>query len=517
MVTRRFTQRYILALALVASLTIVGQVLVQRQLRNQTADSYLVNYAGKQRYQSQQIVKDALLMTRSDGLEASRNIAANLQQVLSRWERYHYELKTGQLTDLHAVVHNSKAIQALFAQLDPDFKAISQAARQLLLSRVNSAGVTDNQQQLRIILNHDISFLERMDGIVRQYEEESEAKVDRLHGIEQALMAITLFVLLLEALLIFQPAVQTLRDTVRQLTLSEYQTRLINEDLQQSHQSLKLAQTQLMREANLRYQQRLDEQRIRLSSVVQGQEDERKRLSRELHDGIGQMLTGLKLLAENIRSSGNLSEKDQTTFVSLKTLLIRTIQETRNVSNNLMPPVLGDFGLVSALRQLTEQQDKQSGTSVTLRTSLTNERFGQPVEIGLYRIVQEAVNNAIKHAGASEIDVCLEQRHDRLYLRIADDGCGIGTGPKRSTAQGLHNMRERARLLDGTFRLTTRPDRCAIGLYQSGKVRSRLIRLGTTQATTLRPGTRVLVCIPILEPSVYNVATLAPQPSAILH
>ena len=78
-------------------------------------------------------------------------------------------------------------------------------------------------------------------------------------------------------------------------------------------------------------------------------------------------------------------------------------------------------------------------------------------------------------------------------------------------------MRERARLLDGTFRLTTRPDRCATGLHQSGKVRSRLIRLGTAQATTLRPGTRVLVCVPILEPSVYNVATLAPQAKTFAH
>lgn len=513
MVTRRFTQRYILALALVASLTIVGQVLVQRQLRDQTADSYLVNFAGKQRYQSQQIVKDALLMTRSDGLADGQNTAANLQRVLSRWERYHKELKTGQLTDLHLVVQNSKAIQTLFAQLDPDFNAISQAAHQLLLTQASNS----QRRQLRIILNHDISFLDRMDTIVRQYEREAEAKIDRLHSMEQTLMVITLFVLLLEALLIFQPAVRTLRETVRQLTLSEYQTRLINEDLQRSYQSINQVQTQLMREANLRYQQQLHEQRIRLSSVVQGQEDERKRLSRELHDGIGQMLTGLKLLAENIRSAGNLSEKDQLTFTSLKSLLIRTIQETRNVSNNLMPPVLGDFGLVSALRQLTEQQSKQSGTLVTFRTSLSNERFGQPVEIGLYRIVQEAVNNAIKHAGAAEIDIYLEQRHDRLFLRIADDGCGIGSEPRRSTAQGLHNMRERARLLDGTFRLTTRPDRCATGLHQSGKVRSRLIRLGTAQATTLRPGTRVLVCVPILEPSVYNVATLAPQAKTFAH
>lgn len=504
MITRRFTQRYIFALALVAGLTIIGQVLVQRQLNAQTGDSYLVNYAGQQRYQSQQIIKDALLLVYPAGLVSTQAVRGDLRKVLARWEHYHTELKTGRLTDLAITVQNSSPIQALFGRLEPDFQAISQAVRQLLRPD-QSAG--EQRQSLQRILSHDMVFLNRMDAIVRQYEREAEAKVERLHGIEQVLMVITLFVLLLEALLIFQPAVRMLRETVRQLTNSEYQTRLINEDLQKSHQSLEQAQTQLMGEANLRYQQRLNEQRIRLSSVVQGQEEERKRLSRELHDGIGQMLTALKLLSENIRSAGQLTEKDQGTFANLKALLVRTIQETRNVSNNLMPPVLSDFGLVSALRQLTDQQDKQSGTSVTLRTSLTNERFGQPVEIGLYRIVQEAVNNAIKHAGATDIEVCLEQRLDRLFLRIADDGCGISAGPKRNTAQGLHNMRERARLLDGTFRLTTRSDRWSTGGYQPGKTRSRLLRLGVVQVSAVRPGTRVLVSIPIVEQSVYNVAT----------
>lgn len=506
MITRRFTRRYILALALVAGLTIAGQVLVQRQLQNQTGDSYLINHAGQQRYQSQQIAKDALLLTYPGRELSDRTVPNDLRRVLSRWERYHVELKTGRLTDLATAIPNSAAVGALFGQLEPDFRAISQATRQLLRETVRPVPSAEAQHRnVQKILSHNMLFLTTMDAIVRQYEREAEAKVQRLREIEQVLMGITLAVLLLEALLIFHPAVQMLRETVRQLTNSEYQTRLINEDLQRSHQSLKQAQTQLMREANLRYQQRLNEQRIRMSSVVEGQEEERKRLSRELHDGIGQMLTGLKLLSENIRSADQLSEKDQGTFASLKGLLVRTIQETRNVSNNLMPPVLGDFGLVSALRQLVEQQDNQSGTAVSLRTSLTSERFGQPVEIGLYRIVQEAVNNAIKHAGATAIHVSLEQRENRLFLRIADDGCGIVTGPRRSTAQGLHNMRERARLLGGTFRLTTRLPRRSGNGHRFSKLPVKSARVAHIGA--VRPGTRVLVSIPIVEQTMYNVAT----------
>ncbi len=250
MITRRFTRRYILALALVAGLTIVGQVLVQRQLQNQTGDSYLVNYAGQQRYQSQQIAKDALLLTYPGRMLPKRTVQNDLRRVLSRWERYHVELKTGRLTDLATTIPNSAPIRALFDQLEPDFRAISQATHELLGETARSVPSLEAEyRNVQKILSHNMLFLTTMDAIVRQYEREAEAKVQRLHEIEQMLMVITLFVLLLEALFIFHPAVQMLRETVRQLTNSEYQTRLINEDLQQSHLSLKQAQTQLMREA----------------------------------------------------------------------------------------------------------------------------------------------------------------------------------------------------------------------------------------------------------------------------
>ncbi|QJW91815.1 hypothetical protein HNV11_21745 [Spirosoma taeanense] len=493
MITRRYTQRYIFALSLVAGLTIVGQVLVQQQLRNQTSDSYLVNYAGRQRYQSQQIAKDVLLLTNGASFKSNSAVQAELTTVLSRWERYHRELKSGHLTDLNVQLYNSKNIRKLFGQLDPHFQVISEHAHRLLtLTRQPDPSTEALQSSVREILAHEQDFLQIMDAIVRQYAHEAEVKIEQLRGIEHVLLAITLFVLLLEALLIFYPAVQILRQTIGQLTHSEQETRQVNEQLRQANESLQVTQKQLVQEITLRHEQRLNEQRIRLSSVVQGQEEERKRLSRELHDGIGQMLTGLKLLSENIRSANQLTEKDQSTFANLKTLLVRTIQETRHVSNNLMPPALSDFGLVSALRQLIEQQDRQSTASVSLQTSLTNERFGQPVEIGLYRIVQEAVNNAVKHASAAHIDVSLELRQDRLFLRITDDGCGLPAVPKSRTTHGLHNMRGRARLLDGTFRIMAR----------AGTTRPGLAKLNGVYS-----GTRVLVSIPVTAHPSHNVAT----------
>ncbi len=458
-----FTRLYIIALSLVAGLTLTGQWLIQRQIQDQLNDSWIVNFAGRQRFQSQQISKDALLLTNPVYRRDRAVYLAELRQVLTTWERYHTQLRTGQLTDLQTTVQNTPIIEGMFNRLDPTFQAIRQPAFDLI--RALSASVEPTPSQLehmaQPIVAQNMSFLHQMDAIVGQYQREARAKVEGLRGAERVLLVITLFVLLLEAILVFNPAVQTLRRALESLTISERKAVEVSEQLRTSNESLRQMQIQLIRETALRNQQQLNEQRIRLASLVQGQDEERKRLSRELHDGIGQMLTGLKLLSENIRSAANLTERDQTTFANLKMLLVRTIQETRNVSNNLMPPVLSDFGLVAALRQLTEQQARESDLTITLHSSLEKRRFGQSIEIGLYRIAQEAVHNAIKHAGADTVQVDLSIRQQQLVLRIADDGCGlpthVTTGPTGS--QGLFNMRERAKLLGGRFRLLSQPDR----------------------------------------------------------
>ncbi len=458
-----FTRLYIIALSLVAGLTLTGQWLIQRQIQDQLNDSWVVNFAGRQRFQSQQISKDALLLINPAYRSGRVAFLTELRQVLPAWEQYHTQLRTGQLTDLHTTVQNSPIIEDMFNRLEPTFLAIRQPAHQLIDILSNPVEPTPAQLEriVQPIVARNMSFLQQMDAIVGQYQRDARAKVERLRGAERVLLAITLFVLLLEAILVFNPAVQTLRRALEDLTVSERRAVEVSEQLRTANESLRQTQIQLIHETALRHQQQLNEQRIRLASLVQGQDEERKRLSRELHDGIGQMLTGLKLLSENIRSADNLTERDQTIFANLKSLLVRTIQETRNVSNNLMPPVLSDFGLVAALRQLTEQQARESDQVISLHSALEKRRFGQPVEIGLYRIAQEAVHNAIKHAGAESIQVDLSIRQQQLVLRIADDGCGLPpdviNGPTGS--QGLHNMRERAKLLGGRFRLLSKPDR----------------------------------------------------------
>lgn len=457
MLTRLFTYRYILALSLIAGLTIWGQVLTQRQLDKQENDSWLINEAGRQRFRSQMIVKDVLLLVDAPVASIAQETRTRLNRTLTQWATYHQQLKSGNLTVRHAQSLNSATIQAMFTKLDPHFGAIQQEARRFAQSTLSPA---EARSAVATILQHDPAFLSQMDSIVQQYEAEASQKIAALRQTELLLLAITLLVLVLEAIFIFRPAVRALGQTLGQLTAAQETTQSMNHDLQQSNQALQDAQGKLLRESALRHQQQMNEQVVRMAALMQGQEEERRRLSHDLHDGLGQMLTGLKLLVENVRSVHLLPEKEQRAYANLKDLVIKTIQETRQISNNLMPPVLSDFGLEPALRQLVDQKVRQTGLTILIESEGEVGRLDPAVEIGLYRIAQEALNNAIRHADADEIDVLLQISGDNLLMTISDNGRGVAAAAPESilNGHGLHNMRERARLLNGVFRLASEVD-----------------------------------------------------------
>lgn len=457
MLTRLFTYRYILALSLIAGLTIWGQILVHRQLDKQEHDSWLINEAGRQRFRSQTIVNEALLLLNAPAADAQA-IRTRLSQTLAQWTAYHDQLRSGNLTDRHTQRQNSPTIEARFATLEPHFRAIQQQAQRLSQPTRSSA---DARDALAILLQHDAAYSGQLDAIAAQYAAEASQKIASLRQTEWLLLAITLLVLILEAIFIFRPAVRTLGQTIDQLTAAQETTQSMNHDLQQNNQALQDAQGKLLRESALRHQQQMNEQVVRMAALMQGQEDERRRLSHDLHDGLGQMLTGLKLLVENVRSVHLLPEKEQRTYANLKELVIKTIQETRQISNNLMPPVLSDFGLEPALRQLVDQKVRQTGLTILLESEGEPGRLETAAEIGLYRIAQEALSNAIRHADADEIDVLLQLSGDNLIMTISDNGRGVASAAPESilNGHGLHNMRERARLLNGVFRLASEADR----------------------------------------------------------
>ncbi|WP_448518160.1 PAS domain S-box protein [Rhodoflexus sp.] len=203
-------------------------------------------------------------------------------------------------------------------------------------------------------------------------------------------------------------------------------------------------------EEQLREQER-EQERIRSLAIIQGQEEERKRLSMDLHDGVGQSLTALRLQADYLRNTAESTEQQQN-LQSLIDGITAVQQEIRRISHNLMPSVLNDFGLAEALEFLCHTTEQNSPIEVERRIFINNRRYDSAIETCIFRIGQEVFNNAIKHSEAKHIYLELRDEGNHLELIIEDDGKGFDE-ETISRGQGLANMSQRTRLLNGSLQI----------------------------------------------------------------
>ncbi|MDI3269317.1 MAG: sensor histidine kinase [Bacillota bacterium] len=211
-----------------------------------------------------------------------------------------------------------------------------------------------------------------------------------------------------------------------------------------------------------RWQEELERWDGRLSqsfSIVRAQEEERRRLARDIHDGPAQLLANVvlridvsqKLLA--IDPSRAVSEMEQ-----LKQLLRHSLQDVRKIIFDLRPMALDDLGLLPALRSYLSTASQQHHWTFDMRVQGEERRFPPEMEVALFRIVQEALSNVAKHADAHHVSLTLRFGPQELELHLVDDGVGFDL--KKAQGQGgfgLISMRERAELLGGQLQILTRP------------------------------------------------------------
>ncbi|MGB2875394.1 MAG: GAF domain-containing sensor histidine kinase [Gaiellaceae bacterium] len=188
-----------------------------------------------------------------------------------------------------------------------------------------------------------------------------------------------------------------------------------------------------------------------LRRVVDAQELERRRLSRELHDETGQALTsillGLKGLEEQLDSN-----EAKAAAADLRELVVATLQDVRRLAVELRPSALDDFGLVAALEHLTSSFAEQTGIPIDFGAALGEERLPGEVETALYRIVQEALTNVVKHAKARRVSIAVTRMEHSVKAVVEDDGQGFDP-VERPGGFGLLGMRERLALLGGRLRI----------------------------------------------------------------
>ncbi len=197
--------------------------------------------------------------------------------------------------------------------------------------------------------------------------------------------------------------------------------------------------------------------------VIEAQESERRRISGELHDQVGQILTAVKMNLHALRQK--CSEPDILYSIENNIEVIdEAVDQVRDLSVDLRPLLLDDFGLVVALRWYLGRQTRNFGLPAELKTHSLSEddRFSSELETACFRIVQEALTNVMRHANATHISVLLERTGADLLLLIADDGVGFDVRGLRNRAGeamtvGLHGMEERVQALGGSITIDSAP------------------------------------------------------------
>ena len=190
--------------------------------------------------------------------------------------------------------------------------------------------------------------------------------------------------------------------------------------------------------------------------VVEAQELERGRLARELHDETGQALTSILLGLKSIRAADSEAGADRA-LAEVRELIVQALQDVRRLAVELRPSALDDFGLAPAVERLAGTFEERTGIHTALQANLPDGRLPPEVETVLYRVIQEALTNVVKHAGAERVSIVIAQRGDGIRVVVEDDGRGFEAEDVRHDALGVVGMRERVALVGGTLDVESEP------------------------------------------------------------
>jgi two-component system sensor histidine kinase UhpB len=188
--------------------------------------------------------------------------------------------------------------------------------------------------------------------------------------------------------------------------------------------------------------------------ALRAQEAERARLARELHDELGQLLTGVVLQLDGFGAGLEAARRAQ--VVEIQDTVREGVQTVREIAQGLRPPALDEFGLRASLVALAVGFGERTGLRVRQRIDADLPELDREAELAVYRVAQEAMTNVARHAGGETVDLALERRDGAVVLSVRDDGCGIDPAHLNS-ANGVAGMRERALLVSGTLDVTGAP------------------------------------------------------------
>lgn len=201
-----------------------------------------------------------------------------------------------------------------------------------------------------------------------------------------------------------------------------------------------------------------EKQLLASEAVIQGQEEERGRMAKDLHDGLGGLLSGIKFSLTNMKSNVILDADSALVFERSLDMLDHSISELRRVAHNMMPEVLVKFGLSEALKSYCASLTESQLFKIDFQSIGMENRLSSNTEIFIYRIIQELLNNTAKHAKATQVLVQLAQQNGEFSITVEDDGVGFDTALiQKTTGAGWANIRSRVEYLKGKLDIQTAP------------------------------------------------------------
>jgi signal transduction histidine kinase len=205
----------------------------------------------------------------------------------------------------------------------------------------------------------------------------------------------------------------------------------------------------------------LEKERLYLAarSVMEGEEAERSRLASDLHNGLGGLLSGIKINLSSMKENAVISHENVNAFNHALSLLDTSISELRRIAHNMMPETLNHYGLKTALEDFCTQVSPAGKPILGLQFFGDEIRYPKEIELTMYRIIQELVNNALKHSGATQINIQLFSEPKRLFAQVTDNGKGfdpVQIGKERK-GKGIENISDRVTALTGKFDIWSKP------------------------------------------------------------
>jgi signal transduction histidine kinase len=201
-----------------------------------------------------------------------------------------------------------------------------------------------------------------------------------------------------------------------------------------------------------------DKQLVAVDSMLKGQEDERSRLAKDLHDGLGGLLSGIKFSLANIKENLIMTPDNVNVFDRSLIMIDTSIKELRRVAHNMMPEMLIKFGLDEALKEYCNAINTTQLLTVKYLSAGMEERVKDSIEIIVYRIAQELLNNTLKHASATEVFVQLIRDENRLSIVVEDNGKGFDSAlVSDNKGAGWMNIRSRVDYLKGQLDIHSEP------------------------------------------------------------